>query len=118
MQVQPGADDIAFAFWLEYMSYNNSMYGNLSLTEYIYTYNYLQDLIDFVYPPATIATTCTYLITFQYLRILAFHNNTIITLNAIILQQLPINLHIFHAVDTSDINEADSDFAELPREYM
>ena len=35
-----------------------------------------------------------------------------------ILPQLPGDLQIFHAVDTSDVNEADPDFAQLPAEYI
>ena len=31
---------------------------------------------------------------------------------------MPGNLQIFHAIDTSDVNEADTDFAQLPAEYM
>ena len=118
MRVQPGADNVVFAKWLECMSYDNSMNGNLPLPEYIRTYTNLQDLIDFVYPPITIATACTDLATFQHRCILAFHNDTINALNAMILQQLPGDLQIFHAVDTSDVNEADPNFAQLPAEYM
>ena len=94
------------------------MYGNLSIPGYIRTYTVLQDLIDFVYPPAIITTACTDLATFQHCCILAFHNDTINALNVMILQQLPGNPQIFHAVDTSDVNEADPDFAQLPAEYM
>ena len=118
MRVQAGLDNSIFANWLQTMSYNPSMYGNLSIPEYIRTYTVLQDLIDFVYPPAMIAMACTDIATFQHRCILAFHNDTINTLNAMILEQLPGNLHIFHAVDTSDVNEADPDFAQLPAEYM
>ena len=66
MWVQPGQDNVEFAHWLEYISYDNSMYGNLLILEYIRTYTVLQDLIDFVYPPATITTACTALTTFQH----------------------------------------------------
>ena len=118
MQVQSGPNNVAFASWLQSMSYNASMYGNLLIPEYIHTYTVLQDLINFVYPPATIATACTDLTTFQHCCILAFHNDTINALNAMILQQLPGDLQIFHAVDTSHVNKADPDFAQLPAEYM
>ena len=118
MRVQPGLYNIAFAHWLERMSYDNSMYGNLPIPEYICTYTVLQDLIEFVYPPATIAAACTDLATFQHRCILAFHNDTINALNAMILEQLPGDLHVFHTLDTSDVNEADPDFAQLPAEYM
>ena len=118
MRVQPGQNNIAFANWLERMSYNNSMHGNLQLPQYIRSYTDLQDLIHFVYPPATIANTSMDLTIFQHRCILAFHNDTINALNAMILDQLPGDLHVFHAVDTSDINEADPDYAELPAEYM
>ena len=118
MRVQPGQNNLAFANWLECMSYDNSMHGNLQLPEYIRSYTDLQDLIHFVYPPATIANASTDLATFQHRCILAFHNDTINTLNAMILDQLPGDLHVFHAADTSDVNEADPDFAQLPAEYM
>lgn len=49
MRVQPGLDNAAFASWLERMSYDTSMHGNLSLPQYIRTYIDLQDLIQFVY---------------------------------------------------------------------
>ena len=118
MRVQPGQDNVEFAHWLEYMSYDNSMYGNLLIPEYIRIYTVLQDLMDFVYPPATITTACTDLATFQHRCILAFHDDTINALNVMILQQLPDDIRIFHTVDTSDINEANPDFAQLPAEYM
>ena len=35
-----------------------------------------------------------------------------------ILQRLSGDLQIFHAVDTSDVNEADPDFTQLPAKYM
>ena len=62
------------------------MYGNLPLLEYIRIYTNLQDLIDFVYSPATIATACTDLAIFQHRCILAVHNDTLNALNAMILQ--------------------------------
>ena len=85
MRVQPGQDNVAFACGLECMSYDNCMYGNLPIPEYIRTYRVLQDLIDFVYFPAMIATAGTDLATFQHRCILAFHNDTINGLYAIIL---------------------------------
>ena len=118
MRVQQGPDNVAFARWLEDMSYNLSMCGNISLPEYIQTYTNLQDLIRFVYPQSTIAAACTTFTTFQDRCILAFHNDTINAINAMVLQQLPGDMYVSHAVDTSDVNEEDPGFAQLPAEYM
>lgn len=53
----------------------------------------------------------TDLTTFPNHCILAFHNDTINALNAMVLDRLPGNLRVFHAEDSSDVKEADPDFA-------
>ena len=50
--------------------------------------------------------------------ILAFRNDTIAEFNNAILQQLPGQLETLFAIDSADVNQENTGFAELPVEYL
>ena len=50
--------------------------------------------------------------------ILAFRNDTVAEFNNAILQQLPGQLETLFAIDSADVNQQNTGFAELPVEYL
>jgi len=55
-QVQAGLNNISFAIWLHYISYQPMLIGILFMSSYILAYTQSEDLINFVYLPKILAT--------------------------------------------------------------
>jgi len=94
------------------------MYGTIIIPPYIQTYTQVSDLINFVYPPQLLETAPMDFNLFNGHCILAFHNDTVVQFNSLILDSLPGEAHTFHGINTSDTNKDDPDIEYFPAEYL
>jgi len=118
MRVQAGHNNVIFASWLKDFSYKTSLIGLISLPTYIQAYTQLKDLINCVYPPTILATAFQNWQAFLNRCILAFHNDTVNSFNAAVLDKLPGQSQTFYSIDTSDANKEDPNFAQHAAEYL
>ena len=118
MTVQDGENNAAFVTWLAKLSYESSMHGLLNLPNYVKSVTNFPDLVEFVYPTATLGHAVQDYSVFANRCILTFRNDTVAEFNSRVLQSLPEKLHALFAFDSADVNKENPDWAELPNEYL
>jgi PIF1-like helicase len=92
--------------------------GQITLPPFIPHAQLVTDLINYIYSRERLLRALYNYRAFSGRAILSTLNNTVRELNQTILDILPGQERIYFAVDSADINEADSEIAELLPEVL
>jgi hypothetical protein len=111
-------NDIAFTRFLADMSYNSNLQGNIVLPSFIHQTTQLTEFISRIYRDEDIRRPdLSAQVYFGERAILASRNDTVDTINEIVLNKMPGENVTLLSTDSSDINDADG-LHTVPVKYL
>jgi hypothetical protein len=118
MRVTPGNMNAEFAAFLSSMSYSPDMHGVIRIPPYIRRVHSLKDFSDEVFPPSLILAAHRDYNSFKGRAILSFRNDTVTEFNNNLIMNIEGTMHIFHAVNSVEDDEATPGVERLPAEFL
>lgn len=94
-----------FLTFVDSLAYNPHLYRKIQIPDMIHLERSIELLCEKVYPPELLLHATEYANAFTGRAILAFRNDTVNDFNNKMIDDMPGILHVFHAINTVDINE-------------
>ena len=107
-----------FLTFVDSLVHNPDMYGKIQIPDMIHLVRSIELLCERVYPPALLLHAAENANAFTGCAILAFRNDTVNDFNNKMIDNMPGALHVFHAVNTVDINEEALEAEPLAAEVL